>query len=90
MFISKAEKSNLYKLIADLQLRVNSLETSLLKQPKKHSGDEAYTAYKKEYAQKYYWRKKAEKLAAENKKKPIDLTMPNTVTITSKDPEVKK
>jgi hypothetical protein len=90
MFISKAEKHNLYKLIADLQLRVNSLETELLKKEKGSSGDEAHTTYKKEYAQKYYWRKKAERLAAENKKKPLDLTMSKTVTITSKDPKVKK
>jgi len=90
MFISKAEKHNLYKLIADLQLRVNSLETDLLKQPKKPSGGDAHTSYKKEYAKKYYWRKKAERLAAANKKESLDLAMSKTVTITSKNPEVKK
>jgi hypothetical protein len=89
MFISKAEKHNLYKLIADLQLRVNSLETNQLKQPKKSSRDDAYAAYQKEYAKRYYWRKKAERLAAESKKETIDLTMPTTMTITSIDPEVK-
>ena len=65
MFISKAEKHSLYKLIADLQLRVNSLETDLMAKPKRTvpMGDDAYALYKKEYSQKYYWRKKAERLA---------------------------
>jgi hypothetical protein len=90
MFISKAEKSNLYKLIADLQLRVSSLETDLLKQPKKSSKDDVYAAYQKEYAKKYYWRKKAERLAAESKKETVDLAMPTTMTITSIDTEEKK
>jgi hypothetical protein len=65
MFISKAEKHNLYKLIADLQLRVNALETAALAQPKSTvpMGDEAYALYKKEYSKQYYWRKKAERLA---------------------------
>jgi hypothetical protein len=65
MFISKAEKSNLYKLIADLEIRLARAETELKAKPKQPSliGDEAFAAYKKEYAQKYYWRKKAERLA---------------------------
>lgn len=90
MFISKAEKHNLYKLIADLQLRVNSLETNQLQQPKKSYKDDAYAAYQKEYAKRYYWRKKAERLAAESKKETVDLSIPTTMTITSIDPEVKK
>jgi hypothetical protein len=68
MFISKAEKSNLYKLIADLQLRVKVLELAKAevkassKKPAR-AKDESYDAYKKQYNQTYYWRKKSERLA---------------------------
>jgi hypothetical protein len=65
MFISKAEKSYMYKLIADLQLRLSTIEADLMAKSKRPASmdDEAYAIYKREYAQKYYWRKKAERLA---------------------------
>ena len=81
MFISKAEKHNLYKLIADLQLRVNKVETELMEKPKQDVSkrDEEYAAYKKAYAQKYYWRKKAENLA--NKAKNTINQGKNTINL---------
>ena len=63
MFISKAEKSNLYKLIADLHLRVVSLENIISKTPVDIEKAFSSDAYRKEYAKKYYWKKKAERLA---------------------------
>lgn len=68
MFISKAEKSNLYKLIADLQLRLCTLERAAISQPKSAENIEHIKhERKKAYSREYYYRKRAEKLAAEKK-----------------------
>jgi hypothetical protein len=70
MFISKAEKHNLYKLIADLQLRVNSLETVALAQPKSSVDIEHIkNERKKASMREYYHRRKAERLEKEAKEK---------------------
>ena len=68
MFISKAEKHNLYKLIADLQLRVNNLETAALAQPKSPDDiDHIKHERRKASMREYYHRKRAERLVAEKK-----------------------
>lgn len=68
MFISKAEKHNLYKLIADLQLRVNSLETVALEKPKSTDDIELIRHERKKASMReYYHRKRAERLSAEKK-----------------------
>lgn len=71
MFISSKEKSNLYKLIADLQLRIVKLEKNV-NSPALSTAIKNET-YRKEYAKKYYWQKKAKSLAEKQENEILKL-----------------
>jgi regulator of replication initiation timing len=73
MFISKAEKHNLYQLIAGLELRVKSIETGLMDKLKRpipkvlDENEEQRLERQRLYNRQYYLRKKVQKLMEENK-----------------------
>lgn len=72
MFISKAEKSNLYQLIEDLQLRLLELESKADATPPPVDADTskllkqleaAKLRANRESVNRNYWKKKAERIA---------------------------
>lgn len=82
MFISKAEKLKIYQMIAELKLQIRDLEKKLEEKPSEKKTLSPTDAYRREYARKYYWKKKAERLAAAKPAKVIDLSAPTTITVT--------